>query len=685
MSVAVKYDPSAFFRSCRRMRPFPPQMSDNVFEILSKEEVDGAHRFMLEMTNQMSVSMCPDLFEDTVLERQVHVVSTETVLKEKLTEFLLEVRKACGLYFDVLPEVGQQTPRLLVLGAITGYTLVIRLDRFLDGKHDHANWFFKLPICLREVLLDSDLPLIGCNLAQKIKGISALSGHAYVDVEDLLNVLKGHESFAWADERDRSHKRMTLHDFCHMVYGHFFGPIHAAADEVRRHVACFGNPYQENDWPCWRQQGHLLRWGPCLNGFQLTYLHCQVRAGFVPLLLYGVLALAEGSYLADRNSCMFSILLSCVQKLRYKGAVADLLAGRGAQVLQISGPVDFICPEFQYRIESTTDFESAVCAVYPPVVSKVTSGCSSGKADMENRVRLANTACFFPSGNIPAVGSQDKLHQGSTNTTATGPGPAAVVGETSRPHRVDGDHVGGKRNHREGEASGRTKRLRGEDDELELHYESDGEFGDLASGRDPLSGPFAEVLLMWKRCPHFVRVGFEGQEGREPLRFRMSVQVKNACKFCERSGHKSVNSCPRWKRVLKERDGIPEVEWTRQCRYPLCAAPLTHEVQACPTMHSRCTVCRRRGHASEDCLQGEKAQSLRSLFYEFAPLGKFTARYSFEPAWGWSYDNRMRLETIIVFQGPKRLNYIEWYKRDGDPASVDLKTLVLRANAYYWG
>ena len=45
----------------------------------------------------------------------------------------------------------------------------------------------------------------------------------------------------------------------------------------------------------------------------------------------------------------------------------------------------------------------------------------------------------------------------------------------------------------------------------------------------------------------------------------------------------------------------------------------------------------------------------------------------------------MRLETVIVFQGPKQLNYIEWYKRDGDPASVDLKTLVLRANAYYWG
>ena len=180
MSVAVKYDPSAFFRSCRKMRPFPPQMSDDVFEILSKEEVDGARRFMLEMTNQMSVSMCPDLFEDTVLERKVHVVSTETVLKKKLTEFLLEVRKACGLYFDVLPEVGQQTPRLLVLGAITGYTLVIRLDRLLDGKHDHTNCFFKLPICLREVLLDSDLPLIGCNLAQKIKGISALSGHAYV-------------------------------------------------------------------------------------------------------------------------------------------------------------------------------------------------------------------------------------------------------------------------------------------------------------------------------------------------------------------------------------------------------------------------------------------------------------------------------------------------------------------------
>ena len=114
MSVAVKYDPSAFFKSCREMRPFPPQMSDDLFEILSKEEVDGARRFMLEMTNQMSISMCPDLFEDTVLERQVHVVSTETVLKEKLTEFLLEVRKACGLYFDVLPEVGQQTPLSLI-------------------------------------------------------------------------------------------------------------------------------------------------------------------------------------------------------------------------------------------------------------------------------------------------------------------------------------------------------------------------------------------------------------------------------------------------------------------------------------------------------------------------------------------------------------------------------------------
>ena len=68
MSVAVKYDLSACLKSCRKTRSFPPEMSDDVFEILSREEVDGACRFILEMANQMSVSMCPDLFEDTVLE-----------------------------------------------------------------------------------------------------------------------------------------------------------------------------------------------------------------------------------------------------------------------------------------------------------------------------------------------------------------------------------------------------------------------------------------------------------------------------------------------------------------------------------------------------------------------------------------------------------------------------------------
>ena len=35
------------------------------------------------------------------------------------------------------------------------------------------------------------------------------------------------------------------------------------------------------------------------------------------------------------------------------------------------------------------------------------------------------------------------------------------------------------------------KKAKADDDDLELHYESDGEFGDLANGRDPFSGPFA--------------------------------------------------------------------------------------------------------------------------------------------------------------------------------------------------
>ena len=73
-------------------------MSREVLDFLGDEEIEGARNLMLQMTNRMASSMCPDIFSDKILACQVEVVSSVTLLDQKLPGFLMDVKKASGLF-----------------------------------------------------------------------------------------------------------------------------------------------------------------------------------------------------------------------------------------------------------------------------------------------------------------------------------------------------------------------------------------------------------------------------------------------------------------------------------------------------------------------------------------------------------------------------------------------------------
>ena len=56
-----------------------------------------------------------------------------------------------------------------------------------------------------------------------------------------------------------------------------------------------------------------------------------------------------------------------------------------------------------------------------------------------------------------------------------------------------------------------------------------------------------------------------------------------------------------------------------------------------------------------------------------------------EPAWGWEYDAKRRLEEVIVFQGVKRLRFVEWTNPERDPKDEEMETLEKMANEFFWG
>ena len=753
--MVVRFNGSAFFNSPHLINPFPPRIDKDVLKVLSQEEITGTQRVVLDMVNHLAGSMCPDLLDDRVLAGKVEVVSAKGTLEEKLPAFLLHVEKASCMFLEVLRPEDSYRPKLLVLGALDGQTMVLRLDMMLGPGCSSTNWFSLLPSCLREAIRNPAFPLLVQDV-QNLSGVSGLSDVVTIDTTDLLRVLRGHEFFAWADKRDFLSRPLDIFSLCHLLYGHLFGLVTGGESGVRQHVARYGNPYPENEWPSWRHADVLGSWGSCLDTFQLTHLHCRVVASFIPVVLYGVFSLTMACFFADKDSCMFSTLTGCVQKLRYKGAADDLLFGYRRGPLCLFGPIDLLSPSHQYKIGTAADFEAAFSAIYDidqgvsvpsttmansrnkrlvlanMAVSSRTEGETTvgstpglvsanrvvGALCSETTVRKAssfacsssasNSACLESSTSV-IVSSEAAVTVGAAaavqssepgdfaNTVAQGLVPEDTVGgceanfiadRVARPSSLGETTVGVKRisgRSMQGDLVDAAKRTREDEDLIELHYDSDGEFGSLAKGRAPASDGFANIIRKWKRSPFFLRAGYNEPLEKAPLRFRMSVQMKNVCKFCAKSGHKGLSKCPSRRQVIKK-FGEDVVAWDKQCLYPLCQSPKTHMVLACPTLHSRCCVCKCRGHASEECSSSqEEVRRLRGLFEDFADQGKFTVRRHVEPAWGWRSDHTARLDELVVFRGTKQSRYLEWTEKDGDPSHYLREELEKKANNYYWG
>ena len=401
-TIAVGHDTKAFFHSPHLLKPFPPPLDRAVIDVLSEEQKDGARHVMLDLTNRMATSMCPDLLSSRLLGRLVDVVSTVSSLETKLSDFIPRVNKVSALFLELFGGSVGSKPKLLVLGAVTGHTLVVRLDKLLGPGYDNSNWFTRLPACLRNLLLDPSIPLLGSGIRRKLQGVTGLSSFSCIDVEELLGFLRQHESFQWSDQRDLTSGTLSLSGFCHLAYDHYFGPIPGDVSSIRAHVARFGNPYKDDEWPCWRKEESLFSWASCLNDFQLTFLHCRVVASFVPILLYGVLSLSTGCLLANRKSSVYSVLTSCVEKLRFRGASRDLLLGRSRGFLRMFGPVDLIDPKYQYHIVTTSDFLELSTAIY---VSRNTGSHVLSPGTMDQRMLLANTVANSQNGGKTTVGS----------------------------------------------------------------------------------------------------------------------------------------------------------------------------------------------------------------------------------------------------------------------------------------
>ena len=683
--VAVRYDRSALFRSPHLVGPFPPKISEEVRQILTQKELDGTQRIIIDITNMMAASMCPDIHEGKLLEKKIDIVSSISLLDAKLPQFVRRAHEASALFIDVFSDHGDSLPKLLVLGTMAGQTFIVRLDRLLVPGYSKWNWFARLPSSLRDFIKDPSVPLVGKGVTRIFNGTGGFTDSSFINVEELLEVLRLHEFFPWASQRIIGQEKLSLPGLCHLIFDHFFGPIGDSNEVIRAHVAKFGNPYQENEWPCWRRCGSLESWGSCLNDFQLTFLYSCVVSSFIPLLLYGVIALCSGGCLVDRSSDASSVLASCAQRLRHPGTAREILSGYSRGVLRLFGPVNLMNPYYQYMVFDQDDFLQVGRSIYSPE-DLLHSRISLDTSDMVNKVASSFNKGKTTVGSLadPNHDKEDQLSvfqaAGVGDTTLTLPTNTGAKSfyeyETPVGCKRGGDNLASRQG---------AKRAREEEDTLELHYESEGEFGDMANGRDPFSGPFADVLTMWKKDPRFIQMGFEEQIEKAPLRFRVSVQMNNACKFCARSAHKSEKNCPQQKRLVTLH-GEDSGRWPPQCTYPLCRAPRTHVVQACPTLHSRCGNCQRRGHPLSLCASDmDGSKRLRSIFYQSAPIGKFTSRHVVEPAWGWHYDPTERLKNVIVFQGTKRRRYIEWFKEDGDPKEYKLADLETKANHYYWG
>ena len=123
-------------------------------------------------------------------------------------------------------------------------------------------------------------------------------------------------------------------------------------------------------------------------------------ASFVPILLYGVLSLSTGCLLANRKSSVYTVLTSCVEKLRFRGASRDLLLGRSRGFLRMFGPVDLIDPKYQYHIVTTSDFLELSTAIY---VSRNTG------SHFYLQVRWINECCWPTRWLTPKMGVKPQL------------------------------------------------------------------------------------------------------------------------------------------------------------------------------------------------------------------------------------------------------------------------------------
>ena len=459
-----------------------------------------------------------------------------------------------------------------------------------------------------------------------------------------MGVLIKHELFAWAHDEIRCEK-FSLKVFCFLLFDHYYGPVAIDSLDAGKNVLLPGFPDDQRLWPSWRCEEGMLDWGRCFDTFQLTFLRNELVSSYLPLLTYAIFCLAEGRYLAGPDSTVSCLLRYVVSHLQTGGASSDLLTGsERLPVASVSG--------LRTGAENSVLFPEGGTRRGPcGLSSSAAHGSGSSSLDLE--------LISDPNAQDLKARSSNKLDR---------------MEKVACPGVKRPDPTNMRVN---------TKRRKPDDDVLDLDYESDGELGALASGRE-LPKTRADIEVAWKADPRFIRFGFEENIQLAPLKFRTHVTMQNVCSFCANTGHKSANRCKKRQRLVKEH-GKESSCWPIQCLYPYCDRAKTHLVAACPVLQSKCPKCSRRGHGRDRCpVDKLELEEARRVFQKFCPLGRYTGRSLSEPAWSWMFDAGSRLSTMVVLQGVKSRRFLEWDVGMGDPIGKKDEELEKIANTQYW-
>ncbi len=129
------------------------------------------------------------------------------------------------------------------------------------------------------------------------------------------------------------------------------------------------------------------------------------------------------------------------------------------------------------------------------------------------------------------------------------------------------------------------------------------------------------------------------QEEQDDLPFSdVTVRFHRRCQFCSgKHCSKYFKNAPTTPCCLKFREHVYWAPTRDECKYIRCPDRKTHHVTVCPHLHSKCPVCKLRGHDANDrCDIGNPAimSRLRSDFEQAAPLGFHTKHRRDNLEWG---------------------------------------------------